>query len=141
MKTSARNTFAGTVTEVTTGAVNAEISVKISETTTLTAIITIKSAVNLGIHPGSEVFALIKASTPILMPDNDGVKTSARNRLCGTVLAVEPGAVNSEVEIDLGGGKKLVAIITNESAEMLSFKPGDKACALIKASQILLGVE
>lgn len=141
MKTSARNTYYGVVSEVTTGAVNAEIDVKVSETTTLTAIITIKSAVNLGIHPGREVFALIKASAPILVPEEGIFRTSARNRLCGAVLSVEPGAVNSEVVLDLGSGKTLVAIITKESADALAFEPGDRVCALIKASQILLGVE
>ena len=141
MKTSARNVYHGVVSEVNCGAVNAEIVLNISATTALVIIITIKSAVALGLHPGREAFALIKASTPILMPDVVSIRTSARNRLRGTVVSVEPGAVNSEVIMDIGNGKTLVTIVTNDSAEALDFKPGDQLCALIKSSQIILSVE
>jgi molybdate transport system regulatory protein len=141
MKTSARNTYFGVVSSITTGAVNAEVEMTISSTTTLTALITVKSAVSLGLHPGREVFALIKASTPILVPATDDLRTSARNRLCGTVLSVDAGTVNAEIVLDLGEGKTLAATVTKESADALAFAPGDKVCALIKASQIILGVE
>ncbi|MBB4304401.1 molybdate transport system regulatory protein [Rhodobium orientis] len=141
MKTSARNTYYGIVSHVQAGAVNSEISLDISEETTLTAIITNQSAISLGIHPGREVFALIKASTPILMRADETARTSARNRICGTVAAVTPGAVNTEVVIDIGAGKTLVAIVTKASAEDLEFQPGERACALIKASHIILGVD
>lgn len=141
MKTSARNTYYGVISDVTPGAVNAEISIRVSDTTTLAVIITMKSVMALGLHVGREVFALIKASTPILVPEAGEMRTSARNRICGTVTTVEPGAVNSEVVLDIGNGKTLVAIITKESAENLGFKPGDRVCALIKASQIIIGVE
>jgi molybdate transport system regulatory protein len=141
MKTSARNTYYGVISNVTTGAVNVEVEIGISETATLTAVITIKSAVRLGIHPGREVFALIKASTPILVPEADRPKTSARNCLCGSVLSVESGTVNAEVTLDLSDGKTLVALITKESADTLAIEAGDRVCALIKASQIIIGVD
>ncbi|WP_428241407.1 TOBE domain-containing protein [Gynuella sp.] len=141
MKTSARNVFHGVISEVNCGAVNAEVLLQVSATTTLVVIMTIKSALALGIHPGREAFAMIKASSPILMPDNDHIRTSARNRLPGTVVSVESGAINSEVVMDIGNGKTLVTIITNDSAESMEFKPGERVCALVKSSQIILGVE
>lgn len=64
--------------------------------------------------------------------------TSARNELAGTVRKVTPGAVNSEVVLDVGGGDELVAIITNTSAENLALRPGVKALALVKAQWVIL---
>ena len=141
MRTSARNTLHGVITEVKSGAVNAEITLKVSDLAELTVIVTNKSAVELGLHPGKDAYALIKASAPILMPEAETGRTSARNRICGAVLEVEPGAVNTEIVLDIGAGKTLTAIVTKESAESLAFKPGDRVCALVKASQILLGVD
>ena len=48
-----------------------------------------------------------------------GMKTSARNQYLGTVTAIKAGAVNDEVELTLGSGAKLVAIVTHESAQTL----------------------
>jgi len=140
MKTSARNTYHGVVSGVTTGAVNAEVLLRIADDIELTAIITNQSVVKLGLEPGREAFALIKASTPILMSEAEGVRTSARNRICGVVSAVERGAVNADVVLDIGEGKTLSAIVTEGSVDALDIKPGDRMCALIKASQIILGV-
>ncbi|WP_319568797.1 TOBE domain-containing protein [Cohaesibacter marisflavi] len=141
MRTSARNVFHGIVEDVITGAVNSEISLRVSEQTVLTTVITNKSAETLDLRVGSEAFALIKASTPVLMADNDGARLSARNQIRGTVSSVEPGAVNSEIQLDIGNSKTLTVVITRQSTESLDIKPGDKMCAIIKASQIILGVE
>ena len=47
------------------------------------------------------------------------MRTSARNILKGTVKTITPGAVNTEVVIELAGGQEVVSIITKESAEGL----------------------
>ncbi|ABK44239.1 transcriptional regulator, ModE family [Magnetococcus marinus MC-1] len=141
MRTSARNTFRGTVTAVTPGAVNAEVVLRISEQTEIVAIITNHSVETLKITPESEVFAMIKSSFVILAPESEAQRTSARNRLCGTVIEVMEGAVNDEVVLDLGGGRTITAIITKASVENLGFKVGERACALVKASHIILAVE
>lgn len=69
-----------------------------------------------------------------------GMQTSARNELAGIIANITPGAVNSEVILDLGGDDRLVAIITNSSAENLGLRPGGAAYALIKASWIVLAL-
>ena len=94
----------------------------------------------LGLEVGSEVFALIKASWVILTPGDEKVRTSARNRLCGTVARVQEGPVNCEVVIELPGGKSIAAIVTHESVNSLGLRVGVSACALIKASHIILAV-
>lgn len=139
MHTSARNEFSGTVTAVTQGAVNAEVVLDIGGGQQLVAIITNASANGLGLAAGKPAVALIKAPWVILTTD-DSLKTSARNRLCGSVSAVQEGAVNGEVVLDIGGGKSLAAIVTNASIRSLGLKPGARACALIKASHIILAV-
>nr|WP_319513431.1 TOBE domain-containing protein [uncultured Cohaesibacter sp.] len=141
MRTSARNVFHGIVEGVIPGAVNSEISLRVSEQSVLTTVITNKSAENLGLRVGGEAFALIKASTPVLMADTEGARLSARNQIRGTVTSVEPGAVNSEIQLDIGNSKTLAVVVTRQSAESLAIKPGDKMRAIIKASQIILGVE
>lgn len=69
------------------------------------------------------------------------MKTSARNQFAGTVSALKMGAVNDEVELTLPGGSKIVAIVTRESTESLSLKPGTAAFALIKASSVIVATD
>jgi molybdopterin-binding protein len=69
------------------------------------------------------------------------MKLSARNVLKGKVVQVVKGAVNSEVTLELPGGEKLVSIITNASVESLGLAEGKEAYAVIKASNIMVGVE
>lgn len=66
------------------------------------------------------------------------MKISARNIFRGTVDAVRTGAVNSEVDLTLSGGEKLVAMITNESAQALGLAAGKETVALVKASSVLV---
>jgi molybdate transport system regulatory protein len=139
MKTSARNQFLGNVTKVTRGAVNSEVILDIGGGDSLAAIITNESVDNLALAPGVEAYALIKAPWVIVTTD-ESMKTSARNRLCGVVARCIEGAVNGEVIIDLPGGKSVAAIITNDSIQSLGLKEGVRACALIKASHIILAV-
>jgi molybdate transport system regulatory protein len=56
------------------------------------------------------------------------------------VARLEQGAVNSEVEIKLSGGTAVVASITKASVAALGLQHGDKVSAIIKASNVLLGV-
>jgi molybdate transport system regulatory protein len=141
MKLSARNVLPGTVTKLTKGAVNAEVELTLNSGDKIVAIVTNRSADALGLKDGQSAFAIIKASWVILGKDLHNAKLSARNILCGTVGKVKGGAVNSEVEVKLGGGAVLTAIITNESAQSLGLKEGEHTCAAIKASSVILGVE
>jgi len=69
------------------------------------------------------------------------MKISARNMLKGKVKQIKPGAVNTEVVIDLPGGSEIVSIITKESADKLGLAVGKEAYAIIKASNVMIGVE
>ena len=69
------------------------------------------------------------------------MKISARNILKGKVVKVVRGAVNAEVTIELPGGIQLVSIITNSSVENLGLSEGKDAYAIIKASNVMVGVD
>lgn len=69
------------------------------------------------------------------------MKVSARNIFAGTVEKIAKGAVNSEVDLVLKGGDRLIAIITNDSVESLDLKEGMEAYAIIKASSVIIGEE
>ena len=69
------------------------------------------------------------------------MKLSARNILKGKVVKIIKGAVNAEITIELPGGTQLVSIITNGSVESLGLKEGEQAYAVIKASNIMIGID
>lgn len=140
MKISARNVLAGKVQSVTKGAVNAQVILALDTGETVASIITNESVDSLGLEAGKQAFAIVKASEVIVGKGLDGAKLSARNVLAGEVAGVHDGAVNSEVTIRLPGGTALVASITKESVEALSLQPGDRVAAIVKASNVLIGV-
>ena len=69
------------------------------------------------------------------------MRLSARNSLQGRVKHIEPGAVNSEVTIELPGGLEIVSIITKKSVESLGLGKGKEVYAVIKASSVMIGVD
>jgi molybdopterin-binding protein len=69
MKISARNVLKGKVAKVTHGAVNSEVVVKLSGGAEIISIITKKSAKDLTLSKGKEVFAVIKASNVMIATD------------------------------------------------------------------------
>ena len=69
------------------------------------------------------------------------MKLSARNVLKGKIIKVTPGAVNSEIVMELPGGAEVVSIITMESMKNLGLVPGKEAYAVIKASNVMIAVD
>jgi molybdopterin-binding protein len=69
------------------------------------------------------------------------MRLSARNILKGKVVKIIPGAVNSEVILELPGGAQVVSIITKESCESLGLAVGKPAYAVIKASSVMMAVD
>lgn len=141
MMTSARNHFAGKVSRLTRGAVNDEIELKLPGGDRIVAVITHESTETLGLRKGADAIALIKASWIIVGVDGeDALRLSARNCLRGKVSQLTPGAVNTEVIIALKGGQSVAAIVTGASVKSLGLEVGKPACAIFKASSVILAV-
>lgn len=68
------------------------------------------------------------------------MKLSARNQIPGTISEVKPGATTTHVRIEVSPGLIVTASITNEAARELGLKQGMKAFAVIKASDVMVGV-
>lgn len=69
------------------------------------------------------------------------MQLSARNQLTGTVASVEDGAVMAIVKVDLGGGQTVTASVTKESVADLGLSVGSPVTAIIKSTEVMLGVE
>jgi molybdopterin-binding protein len=67
-------------------------------------------------------------------------KLSARNQLKGKIVEVKKGATTSHVRIDIGNGIVITSAITNEAVADLNLRTGDEAWAVIKASDVMIGV-
>jgi molybdate transport system regulatory protein len=140
MKISARNVLPGTVSSITKGAVNAEVVLSLRGGETIVAVITDPSVDRLGLQPGTDAFAIIKASDVMVGKGLENARLSARNILAGKVAELHEGAVNSEVEIRLPGGTIMVASITKESVQVLQLKLDDVVSAVVKASHVMVGL-
>ncbi|MBO7803966.1 TOBE domain-containing protein [Burkholderia pseudomallei] len=141
MKTSARNQLFGNVLAVKHGAVNDEVVLALPGEHTITAVVTHESVQELGLAPGVDACALVKASWVVLaVEDGSPLRLSARNQLQGVVETVTRGAVNSEVLLALDGGMTLAAIVTNDSVDALGLAQGVSAVAAFKASSVILAV-
>jgi len=69
------------------------------------------------------------------------MKLSARNMLKGKVKQVMPGAINTEVTVELAGGNEIVSVITKASAERLGLAPGKEVYAVIKATNVMIATD
>lgn len=137
MKSSARNQFAGKICALKAGVVDFEVRIQVDATCEIVSVITQTSAENLGLQIGMEVYALVKSSSVILLTDSS-VKVSARNQLWGEIVQIHQGPVSAEVVLALPGGKHLCAVVTHDSIDNLGLQTGQQACALFKASSVIL---
>ncbi|MCU0774770.1 MAG: TOBE domain-containing protein [Ideonella sp.] len=140
MKTSARNQFAGTVTAIVRGPATTEVTLRVAGGQEVTASLTTGSAERLGLEPGQDAIALVKASEVVLVTDFAGYRLSARNQLAGTIARVQKGAVSSLVGVTLPGGATVTASVTNDAVEALGLAVGQAATATFKSYAVMLAV-
>lgn len=138
MNVSTRNQFAGTISAIAHGPVNAELAIDVGSGITVVSVITNNSAGRLGLAVGKSVVVLVKASSVIVASDKS--TTSANNQFCGCVKRCREGAVNGEVAIELMGGVEIIAILTNESIHSLALVEGSEIWVLINATNVIVAV-
>ena len=69
------------------------------------------------------------------------MRISARNQIKGTVVEVKKGATTSHVRVDLGNGQIVTSSITNEAVDELGIKAKDHVTVVVKASDVMIGVD
>jgi len=69
------------------------------------------------------------------------MKLSARNVLSGKVSEIERGSVNAVVKVDIGGGRIISSMITLDALNDLGVSEGSDVFAIIKSSNVIIGVE
>lgn len=68
------------------------------------------------------------------------MKLSARNKLKGEVVEITKGQTTAHVRIDVNG-TIVTAAITNAAVDELGLKVGQEAYAVVKASDVMVGVD
>ncbi|HET7542582.1 MAG TPA: TOBE domain-containing protein [Polyangiaceae bacterium] len=69
------------------------------------------------------------------------MKLSARNTMPGKVVSITKGATTSHVKIEVSPGFVLTASITNEAVDELGLAIGKPATAIVKSSDVIVGVD
>lgn len=68
------------------------------------------------------------------------MQLSARNQIKGTIVEIRKGATTAHVRLDIGGGVIITSSITNEAVDELGLADGQVALAVIKASDVMIGI-
>lgn len=154
LRTSARNQFIGRIVSVTARPVDAEIEIAIQGGARVRAGVTNESVDCLGLKPGRNVWALIKAVAVRIEPataDASARKASSSsasagtsepglNRLCGQVQRITRSDGPAEVVILLEAGITVRGLIDAERLEPLGISEQTLACALFQPASVIVGV-
>jgi molybdopterin-binding protein len=82
-------------------------------------------------------FLATEELTRLLLERAGTARSSARNRLTGTVIAVKRDGIMAQVEIACDN-HRIVSLMSREGADQLGLKPGDTATAVIKATTVVV---
>lgn len=141
VKLSARNVFRCTVQALYEEPVDVTVSLQVSAENELAATITNGAVEDLRLAPGRNVVALVKSSLVSLARSAEAPPLPGTNRLVGAVVRRTDGDVHSEIQLDIGDGKILTAVVPKEDAEALRIAPGVRLDALFKASDVMLAAD
>ena len=134
LQASARNQLAARVTGLLRGDLDDRVELALAGGTRLLARVTPGSVEALGLAPGSEVVALIKASA-LLLAGPGQVPGPDCSRLCGVVGELRLGQAGGELTVVLAGGPRLLARVGADHG----LRPGDEVCLLVEAADVMLG--
>jgi molybdate transport system regulatory protein len=138
LKLSVRNALFCKIVKIKPAPVNVEVKLEVSPGVLITTVVTNTSVQELGLVPGRCCVAMVNASSVMLAQDGGGLRISARNEIAGKVLNRVDDDVDSEVTLDIGGGKTLTAVVTREGADATGAAIGAKVLAIFKTSHVIL---
>ncbi|AQW86371.1 transcriptional regulator, ModE family [Campylobacter pinnipediorum subsp. caledonicus] len=137
---SARNQLNCEIVDVKSGAVSSQIFAKLSNDDILHSSITLESEKNLNLIIGKKVVFIFKAPCVSLVKKDEVIKDDSINQLNGEVISVKIGSKNADVIIRLSDYQNLSAIVSKDVVMELKIGVGDKLKALVKSSDIIIGV-
>jgi molybdate transport system regulatory protein len=138
LKLSVRNALFCKIVKILPAPVNVEVKLEVSPGILITTVVTNTSVQELGLVPGRCCIAMVNASSVMLAQNGGGLRISARNEIAGKVLNRVDDDVDSEVILDIGGGKTLTAVVTREGADATGAAIGAKVLAIFKTSHVIL---
>ena len=68
------------------------------------------------------------------------MKLSARNQFRGKVVDLAKGQTTAHIRVEIPSGIIITSSITNEAVDELNLRVGDQVTAVIKASDVMIGV-
>lgn len=141
VKVSARNVFRCTLVALHKEPVDVTATLQVSAANDMSAVVTHGAVEDLRLAPGRHVMALVKSSFIHLAAAGEAPAVAGRNRLEGQVVQRIDGDANSEIQLDIGDGKILTAVVPKENAEDLRIAVGDRLDAFFKASDVMLAAD
>ena len=138
-RVSARNVFQTEVETIRRWPVDVEVTMKFSQDQHIHAVVTNEAADDLQLIPGRRTLALVKSSF-IRLAAPDRATENARNHFVGEVKARTDAERNSEIHLDIGGGKTIIVVTPRETVEAMQLQPGAQAAAQFDASHVILAV-
>ncbi len=140
LKISARNVFQTEVVQVRRWPVDVEVTLRVSADHVIHSIVTNPAADELNLVPGRRVLALVKASFIRIAPAEDAAK-APRNRFVGTVKRRVDAEMNSEIHLDIGGEKTMIAVVPRHEIEDLAVEEGMRAAAVFDPDHVILAAD
>ena len=137
VRTSARNQFVARVVSRPKGMLREEILLELAGRRLIKVAITHESVLALGLRPGLEVVALVKASSVDLCVGGGGRIGGDQNRLTGAIAHVVRDGNTVEVAVDLGSGLTGVALVKGPAAARV--KTGQRATLSFRSDTIIIG--
>ncbi len=137
-KTSARNLFFGKVTLIRKGDIQSEVKITTLGSYPLVTVITNESLARLELKQGSFVEAEVKAPWVLLSKGEKEPKTSAENRLKGSVTQIVRGKITTEYVVTLKDGTYVCSVVTNGSGSQLGIEEGNTVWALFNAFSVII---
>jgi molybdate transport system regulatory protein len=138
LKLSVRNALSCRIVKITRAPINTEVKLEVPPGLVITTVVTNASVSELGLAPGRWCVAMVNASSVMLAQQGAAPSISARNKIAGTVVHRTDDGADSEVTIDIGGGKTITAVVTSEGADEAGATPGAQVLAIFKASRVIL---
>lgn len=138
LKLSARNQLTGTISATSENAVNVMLEITVKAAHKIYASITKNSYQELGLRVGSDVIAIIKASSVLV--SKTAPLSTYENVIKGKVIQILSDTSTTEVTLELTQHATLSATIANETFETSGIKINEEAYAFFQASSVILGV-